>query len=159
MGQFRAECAATPASIAGSYGMTITVDSACTNFPVLLRTRTYDVTLPSTAVNAYFSISPAGANFVPGWNQFDGGVSGNYVGFWFETLVEEVAPGNYLMIGMSAGGFADPEHPTTITTRADGRITYCDVYPSGAFEDCLRGRTATVAHCDSRQHTLVLTRR
>ena len=158
----------TPAgSIAGSYAMTITVDRACANFPEQARTRTYAVTLPSamdasagsSSGNAYFSISPTGANFVPGWDQFDGGVSGNYVGFWFETLVEELAPGNYLMIGMSAGGFVGPEHPATITTRGDGRITYCTVNAaSGTFDDCLRGTAARV-NCDSPQHSVVLTPR
>lgn len=149
-----------PASIAGSYTMTITGDR-CTNLPEQVRTRTYAVTLPSTAANAYFSISPTGANFVPGWNQVDGGLSGNYAALWFETLVEEVAPGNYLLIGMSAGGLVDPEHPATITMRADGRISYCTVdAASGAFDACLRGRTAgPVASCDSPQHTIVLTRR
>jgi hypothetical protein len=165
---FELKVQAAPVNVAGSYAMTVTVDPACSTFPERVRSRTYAVTLPSTmdesggssSANAYFSISPTGANFVPGWNQFQGGVSGNYVGFWFETLVEEVAPGNYLMLGISAGGFVDPEHPATITTRADGRISYCALdAASGAFEDCLRGRTATVANCDSHQHTLVLGRR
>ena len=137
---------ATPANIGGSYTMTITVDRACTNFPEQVRTRTYAVTLPSTAANAYFLISPTGANFVPGSDLIDGGVSGNYVGFWFETLVEEVAPGSYLMIGMSAGGFVGPEHPATITMLADGRISF-------------QGTSATVTNCDSQRHTLVLTPR
>jgi len=149
-----------PANIAGSYAMTITVDPACTNFPAQVKTRTYAVTVPATATNAYFLLSPTGANFVPGWDVFDGGVSGSYVGFWFETLVEEVAPGNYLMIGMSAGGFVDPDHPATIVARGDGRISYCTVNPaSGVFDGCLRGQPPQVAHCDSTQHTLVLTPR
>jgi hypothetical protein len=146
---------ATPANVAGSYDMTIIADR-CTSLPEQLRTRTYAVTLPSTA-NAYFLISPTGANFVPGWNVVDGGVAGNYLGLWFETLVEEVAPGNYLMIGASAGGTVDPEHPGTITMRADGRISYCKVdAASGAFDWCPRGATT---NCDSQQHTIVLTRR
>jgi len=148
-----------PASIAGSYTMTITGDR-CTNLPEQVQTRTYVVTLPPMAGNAYSSISPTGANFLPGWNQFELGVSGNYVGLWFETLVEEVAPGNYLLIGMSAGGLVDPEHPATITARADGRISYCTIDPaSGVFDNCLRGTTAQVATCSSQQHTLILTRR
>lgn len=145
----------TPANIAGSYDMTIIADR-CTNLPDELRTRTYAVTLPSTA-NAYFLISPTGANFVPGWNLVDGGVAGNDVGLWFETLVEEVAPGSYLMIGASAGGTVDPEHPGTITMRANGRISYCKIdAASGVFDLCLRGGTT---NCDSQQHTIVLTRR
>jgi hypothetical protein len=145
----------TPANIEGSYEMTIVADR-CTNLPEALRTRTYAVTLPATA-NAYFSMSPTGANFVPGWNMVEGGVAGNYVGLWFETLVEEVAPGSYLMIGASAGGNVDPGHPGTITMRADGRISYCKVdAASGPFEVCLRGGTTK---CDSQQHTIILTRR
>jgi hypothetical protein len=136
------------------------------HFPRGRRTRTYSVTLPalinapegSSAGNAYFSVSPAGANFVPGWNQFEGGVSGNYLGFWFETLVEEVAPGNYLMIGVSAGGVVDTEHSEKIEIRGDGRISYCIVdSASGVLDDCFRGRP-TMATCDSRQQTLMLTR-
>jgi hypothetical protein len=165
---FDLKARAAPVNVAGSYAMTITIDPACSNFPERLRTRTYDVTLPSTmdqsagssTANAYFSISPTGANFVPGWNQFEGGVSGNYLGFWFETLVEEIAPGNYLMIGMSAGGFVGSEHPTTITTQGDGRIDYCTVDPaSGQLDDCFRGKAVTYAQCDSKQHALVMTPR
>jgi hypothetical protein len=164
---FALKAHASPADVAGSYRMTITVDRACANFPEQGRTRTYAVTLPgatdasapSPAANAYFSISPAGANFIPGWNQFEGGVSGNYVGFWFETLVEEMAPGNYLMIGMSAGGIVDSEHPTTIEIRGGGQIAYCAVDPAtGVFDDCIKHRTLTYAQCDSNQHALVLTR-
>src|SRR5262245_21200655 len=77
----------TPANIGGSYAMTIAADR-CTTLPEQLRTRTYSVTLPSTTDNAYFAVFPTGAKFVQGWDEFDGGVSGNYVGFWFETLVE-----------------------------------------------------------------------
>ena len=146
---------ATPANVAGSYDMTVIADR-CAGLPAQLQTRTYAVTLPPTA-NAYFSISPAGANFVPGWNLVEGGVAGGYVGLWFETLVEEVAPGSYLMIGASAGGTVDPEHPGTITMRADGRISYCTVDPpSGGFEPCLRRAAVS---CDSPQHTIILTRR
>ena len=164
---FALKAQAAPVNVAASYAMTITVDPACSNFPDSVRTRTYAATLPSTmdasagssAANAYFSISPTGANFVPGWNQFEGGVSGNYVAFWFETLVEEIAPGNYLMIGMSAGGIVDSEHPTTIEIRGGGQIAYCAVDPAtGVFDDCIKHRTLTYAQCDSNQHALVLTR-
>jgi hypothetical protein len=157
-----------PANIAGSYAMTITVGRACANFPEQARTRTYAVTLPSMtdastgslAANASFVISPTGANFVSGWNQFWGGVSGNYIAFWFESLVEELAPGHYLIIGMSAGGLVGPEHPTTITTQGDGGITYCTVdAASGVFDDCLRGKAVVYAPCYSGPHALILTPR
>ena len=161
---FELKANAAPVNVAGSYAMTITVDRACANFPEQARTRTYGVTLPSateasagsSSANAYFVISPTGANFVAGWNQFEGGVSGNYVAFWFETLVEEVAPGQYLMIGMSAGGSVSPEHPTTITAQGNGSITYT-YCGSGVFDDCLKHQPATYAQCDSKHHTLVLT--
>ena len=164
---FALKANAAPLNVAGSYAMTITVDPACSYFPERVRSRTYAVTLPSTmnasagssSANAYFSTSPTGANFVPGWNQFEGGVSGNYVGFWFETLVEEIAPGNYLMIGMSAGGFVDSEHPATIELQGDGEITYCAVdAASGGLDDCFRRRTVTYAQCSSSRHSLMLTR-
>jgi hypothetical protein len=115
---------ATPASIAGSYGMTITVDRACTNFPEQVRTRTYAVTLPSTAANAYFSIFPTGASFVPGWNQFDGGVSGNYVGFWFEN-----ARG-----GSCARQLLDDRH---VCRRVRGPRTSHDYHDAGRWPDYL----------------------
>ena len=146
---------ATPAKIGGSYDMTIVADR-CAGLPEQVRSRTYAVMLPTTA-NAYFLISPTGANFVPGWNLVDGGVAGNSVGLWFETLVEEVAPGSYLMIAASAGGTVEGEHPETITMQADGRISYCTVgASSGDFQVCLRGM-ATV--CNSHGHKIVLTRR
>jgi len=164
---FELKAQAAPVNIAGSYAMTITVDPSCSNFPERVRTRTYAATFPSTvnesagsaAANAYFSISPTGANFVPGWNRFDGGVSGNYVGLWFETLVEEIAPGSYLMIGMSAGGLVSSEHPAAIELAGDGLITYCAVdAESGSLNDCYRGRTVTYAQCNSKRHSLILTR-
>jgi Carboxypeptidase regulatory-like domain len=155
---FALKAQVTPANIAGSYAMTVSVDPACTSFPKEVRARTYAVTLPSEVTNAYFSIFPTGANFVPGWNQFDGGVSGNYVGFWFETLVEEVAPGKYFMIGVSASVPAVPQNPATITMRADGRISYCAVdAAAGAVEACIRGGAANT-NCNSQQHMIVLTR-
>jgi hypothetical protein len=165
---FELKSQAAPVKVAGSYAMTITVDPACSNFPERLRTRTYAVTLPSTtdesagspAANSSFSISPTGANFLPGWSQFGGGVSGNYLAFWFETLVEEIAPGNYLMIGMSAGGSVRSEYPATIEIQGDGQITYCAVdAASGVFEDCWRGKAVTHAECRSGRHSLVLTPR
>jgi hypothetical protein len=154
---FSLKTMAAPVNVAGFYAMTVTV--ACTSFPEQMRTRTYAVTLPSSA-NAYFDVSPTEAKFVPGWDWFQGGVSGNSIGFWFETLVEEVAPGNYFLIGVSASGNLRAEHPATITTVAAGRISYCSVDPvSGTFDECLRGRTASVTTCDSPQHTIVLTPR
>ena len=165
---FALKARAVPVNVAGSYAMTITVDQACSNFPEDVRTRTYAATLPSTvdgspgssAANAYFRISPTGANFVPGWNQFEGGVSGNYMAFWLETLVEEIGPGNYLMIGMSAGGAVGSEDPATIELQGDGQVTYCAVDPaSGVFDDCFGGKTVAYAQCNSKRHSLTLTRR
>lgn len=148
---------ATPANVAGSYDMTIIADGCTSGFPEQMRSRTYAVTLPASA-NAYFGISPTGAKFVPGWNLVDGGVSGNYVGLWFESLVEEFAPGKYLMFGMSGGETVAAEHPATITMRAAGRISYCSVdAASGTFEACLRA--IGNADCNSQRHTIVLTRR
>ena len=156
-----------PVNVAGAYAMTITVDPSCSSFPEQVRTRTYAVTFPSattsggsSSANAYFSISPTGANFVPGWNQFEGGVSGNYMGFWFETLVEELAPGRYVLIGMSAGGSVSSEHPETIELQGDGGISFCTVdAASGGIDDCFRGKSVTNAACNSKRHSLVLTRR
>ena len=157
---------ARPVNVAGSYSMTIKAASTCSNLPEAVRARTYGVTLssldngsPNSAANAYFTVSATGANFVPDWNRFEGGVSGNYLGFWFEILVEEVAPGNYLIFGMSAGGALDTDHPETIEIQGDGGISYCTVdATSGVLDDCFRGR-ATVATCESPHQTLVLTPR
>jgi hypothetical protein len=171
MGQLRAEGERCAVDIAGSYAMTITADPVCSNgLPERARTRTYAVTFPSatdasagsSAANAYFVVSPTGANFVEGSNHFEGGVSGNYVAFWFETLVEELAPGSYLMIGMSAGGSVGSEHPTTIEIQGDGGITYCAVdASSGGLDDCFRRteKAVTYARCGSPRLSFMLTRR
>lgn len=163
---FSLQAQATAANITGSYTMTITADRACASEQML--GRTFDVRIPSltdsssgsSTGNAYFNISPTGATFAPGWGTFEGGVSGNYVGFWFETLVEEQEPGHYLLIAMSAGGVVDTEHPDTIRARGDGRIAYCTVDPtSDGVYGCFSGKPLSYIKCDSTQHSLILTSR
>jgi len=161
---FQLAVMAPPVNIGGTYDMTVTIDSHCTAFPNELATRTYTAVFPgapgtNAAANAYFEVYPTGVGFVAGWNRFDGGVAGNDVGFWFESLVEQVTPNTFLMIGMSASGTVGASGSPVITAAGSGRIDYCVVSPdSGRFEDCLQGRLAAHTVCDGN-HSLVFTQR
>jgi hypothetical protein len=153
-----------PADISGNYAMTVTVDSTCTHTPPHVRTRTYAVSIPASGTsspsNAYFAVLPTGAQFVAGWERFDGGVSGNDVGFWFESLVEEVSANSFLIIGAYASATVSASGAATITAVGSGRIDFCTATEgSGRLDDCFRGAAATHSVCDANHHVLTFTRR
>jgi hypothetical protein len=160
---FSLQALASPVDISGDYSMTVTVDNVCTQMPEPVRTRTYSARIPpsgSSPANAYFSVFPTGAQFVSGWERFDGGVSGNDVGFWFETLVEQISANTYLLIGIYASGTVGASAISTIPTVASGRIDFCTVDPtSGGLDDCLRNPKASHLVCDASRHSLTFTRR
>jgi hypothetical protein len=160
---FSLQVLTAPVDISGNYSMTVAVDSVCTQMPAPLRSRTYTVQIPlsgSSPANAYFAVYPTGADFVKGWDRFDGGVSGNDVGFWFESLVEQISPNSYLIIGVYASGTAIASGTSTIATVASGSIDFCTLNPgSGVMEDCFRSATAVHARCNTSRHALTFTRR
>ena len=77
-----------PVAIAGEYTLTFIANSACTNLPAELRTRSYEVTIglndftwigsPANADTA-FKVTPKGLAFPESLNQFWLNVAGNYV--------------------------------------------------------------------------------
>ncbi len=160
---FSLQVLTTPVDISGDYDMTVAVDSVCTQMPEPMRRRTYRAQFPRSSsgpANEYFAIHPSGAQFVKGWERFDGGVSGNDVGFWFESLVEQISPNSYLIIGAYASGTVNPSDTSTLATVASGRIDFCTVDPSsGVLDDCFRRTTATHALCDQSRHSMTFTRR
>ena len=160
---FSLEVLAAPVDISGDYSMTVTVDNVCSQMPAAVRTRTYAVQIPrsgSSPANAYFVVYPTGADFVKGWGGFEGGVSGNDIGFWFESLVEQVSPNSYLIIGAYASATVNASETSTLVTVASGRIDFCTVDPSsGVLDDCFRRTTATHAVCDASRHAMTFTRR
>jgi len=160
---FSLQVLTTPVDISGDYSLTVTVDNVCTQMPAPLRTRNYAVRIPlsgSSPANAYFVVYPTGAQFATGWERFDGGVSGNDIGFWFESLVEQISANSYLIIGAYASGTVSASETSTLATVASGRIDFCTVDPSsGVLDDCFRRTTATHAVCDATRHSMTFTRR
>jgi hypothetical protein len=146
--------------ISGSYEMTVNVAPSCTSIPAELRSRFYQARIPSPAAggNGYVSVPVTGAEFVPGWDRVEIGVAGADVGLWSESLLEQVSPTNFLIIGVSAAGAVPVSHPTTISLVATGRIAYCTVEAGDTERGCF-GSTARVSVCDSSGHSIVFARR
>jgi hypothetical protein len=97
------EVLAPPVNMAGDYTVTFMADSACTALPNEMRTRTYAATIGlvpnSVPANAYVSVPLSGASFYKYFNDLSMGVAGDYVGFWLEVLVEQIAPDTFLSFG------------------------------------------------------------
>jgi hypothetical protein len=161
---FSLEVVAPPVNMAGDYTMTFMADSACTALPNEVRTRTYAATIPlasnSLPANAYVGVTVTGATFYEGWNVLGFGVAGDYVGFWLETLVEQLAPNTFLSFAGLAAASIGTSAMSTIALPFYGSIDYCVTKSeAGRFEDCYQGQAATHAQCESKNHRLILTRR
>ena len=156
---FSLEVLAPPANLAGEYTLTFVADSACATLPNDVRTRTYAATIPATS-NTYFGVRAGGATFYKDWNILDMGIAGDYVGFWLETLVEQIAPNTFLSFGGLAAASIGTTAMPTIVLPFSGEISYCVTKSeTGRFEDCHQGLAATRQQCTSNNHQLILTRR
>ena len=160
---FSLEVLAPPVNMAGDYIVTFMADSACTTLPNEVRTRTYAATIPlapnSVPANAYVSVPLSGASFYKYFNDLSMGVAGDYVGFWLEVLVEQIAPNTFLSFGGLAYASIGTSDRSTIAFPFDGEILYCVTKPEGRFEDCFQGVVAVRTPCTSKNHQLILTRR
>lgn len=164
--------------LAGAYSLTFVADSACPDLPSEMRTRTYGATItaassPSTPVNTAFEVTVGGAPFLGSLSGFEIGVAGDHVGFWLHgghdpALVERVADSAYLAFSGVASASVTAS-TATITTSFDGWIEYCVMksemgqpYNCGTSNrtgEPIPGRAVTRAHCESKDHRLILTRR
>jgi hypothetical protein len=161
-------------NMAGNFTLTFIADSACTAIPTELRTRSYAVTVgPSSRLDASFSATATGAAFLGGLSGFDVGVTGNYVDLWLHgghdpALVEQIGPTSYLAYSGNAAASIATSPVSNVSTFFDGWIDYCVTEaPLGSRYNCgtsnstgtpIPGAAATYAHCESKNHRLILTR-
>lgn len=151
---FAMEAVAPSIDMAGNY--TVTFASACDSLPNDLRRRTYGATIRSAPYHDYPGVSLTTGTFVKGYDSLPLGVEGDYVAFWIEILVEQVAPNSYLIVNGLAAAHVGTQAKATYTFPLDGSITYCRTQDDGSFDDCLHHPASSV-ECPSVQ--LSLTRR
>lgn len=158
---------APSATFAGDYALTVAADSACTDLPNEMRTRTYQVTVepvvtPSIAADSWFSVSLPVPPFIRNYDSFLIGVAGSYLALNLEEsegpyLVEEVAPNSYLAIGGVATTTVGPG-VSTISLPLAGTIEYCELRsPMGSYYNC--AAPVSRARCVSNAHRVTLTKR
>jgi hypothetical protein len=165
---------APPVNIAGDYTLTFVADSACTDLPPEVRTRSYAATAVQGASATDFVLAAKGTSFLNGLAGFGIGVAGDSLGLWLHgghdpTLVEQLAPNTYLAFSGVGAASVGSSTVSTISTAFDGWIDYCVMSrPMGSGYNCgtsnitgepIPGAAVTYAHCQSPNHRLTLTRR
>ena len=161
---FAMEVLDTSISIAGDYTMTFVADGRCTMLPEDMRSRTFRATISqaqsTTWANPYSTVRVGGATFFKGWDIVEMGVAGDYVAFWLETLVEQIAPTTFLAFAGQAAASIGRSDLSTIVLPFTGSIEYCVIgSEQDEFPACFQNRTLARARCDSNNHQLILTRR
>jgi len=158
-------------NVAGDYILTFIADSACTDLPHELRTRTYGATVtllvpesdgPS---NSWFDVSVTGAPLLDPYDSFLIGVAGDYVaanmGDWGHGavgLLEQLTENTYLTL--SGGIGTTVTDPSTISSSFYGTVDYCALSaPWGSRYNCAEDYPIAHSHCESQNHQLVLRRR
>jgi hypothetical protein len=169
---------APPVDLTGAYSLTFIADGTCVDLPSEMRERTYGATItvdskPNTPASTAFKVAVSGAPFLGSLSGFGIGVAGEHVGFWLHgghdpALVERVAEGAYLAFSGVASASVTAS-TATITTPFDGWIEYCVMksemgqpYNCGTSNwtgEPIPGQALTRAHCESKNHRLILTRR
>ena len=153
---FSLEVVAPPVNIAGEYTLTFIADSVCTTLPGELRTRAYTATIPaassSNPADAYYLVSVNGRTFYQNnWNVISFGVAADYVAFWLETLVEQIAPNTFLAFAGEAAASIGTAPGSTIVLPFSGSVEYCvTTAAAGRYEDCRQGAAAD-ARCESEK--------
>src|SRR5262249_34184981 len=146
--------AVTPSvNMAGDYTVTFTCDS----LPTDVRTRTYEATIGPAPYDGYVTVPLRGGTFIKGWDSLPMGVEADYVAFWIEILVEQIAPSTYLTVNALAAAHVGTEVKETYTFPLEGSIDYCVTPDAGPYQDCFRPNPVTHVSCPSGQ--LTLTRR
>jgi hypothetical protein len=171
---------AEPVNIAGDYTLRFVADSACTELPNDVRTRTYAATITQASRsnvpdNTSFDVAVSGAPFLERFNSFSIGVAGEYLGFWLHgghdpPVVEQLAPNTYLAFSGNARASLGATTPSTmISAPFEGWIEYCELkWPMSFPYNCgtspqtglpIPGQAVVYTHCESNNHRLTLTRR
>jgi hypothetical protein len=159
-------------ALAGDYTLTFIADSACTNLPEEVRTRSYEATValgdfnwvgfPAKAATS-FKVTPAGSAFPAGLNYFWLNVAGSFISVVLGDhtdpgVTERVAPDTY--VAFHGPTTVTVESPvSSISTPFVGWIDYCVNPAMGDRYDCTPGPAITRIRCDSARHQLTLTRR
>jgi hypothetical protein len=149
--KFVLSSANAPLDWRGTYDVTMTVDTTCTELPEIARRRTYTVTVGRTVV---FSGARFGSAGGLDWNtmyltQFD-----DYVDMWAQDppLVELLPDNAFFMLYGGAAG-------TVTREGADlnmyGGVSYCPKLSEGPNLSC----AVTPTTCVSNRHRMTMTRR
>jgi hypothetical protein len=166
---FALEPLGTSLNIAGLYTLRLTADSACTNLPTEVRTRTYTATVVPTA-SSHFVASLSDARFLsptpwcnahpPGltcsYNTIGIGIAGDYANLGVSGIVEQLGQEGYVALTAGAEGSFGA---TGITTPLSGSFLYCPSEPYQIDIGEWACRASTGVDCYSRNHQLSLIRR
>ncbi len=148
--------AVTPSvDMGGDYTATFT--SACADSPAEIRTRVHDVTIGPAPYSGYPYLPLKGGTFVDGWDGLVMGVQSDYVAFWIEIIVEQIAPNTYLTFNALAAAHVGMQARSTFTFPFEGTADYCVTKDTGGYKDCLG--IAAVKHVSCGSVQLTLTRR
>ena len=163
LGFYLAPVSSPPVDVAGRYTLTFSADSACTDLPDEVRTRTYVASIapsssPNVPAGTSFAATVTGASFARGLDNFTVGVSGDYVDLWLHgghdpALMEQLGPNTYLAISGNAAAAAGSAPLSNLSMPFDGWIEYSCA--PGAGHAC---EGAVLRRCESSHHRLVLTR-
>ena len=166
---FYLEALAPHANIVGDYSLTFIADSACTDLPGEMRTRTYGATVTLASAldvpdqSSRFTVTLTSSRFLQHYNSFTIGVAGNYLAAYLGDahgspgLIEQIAPNTYLTLeGMIRASVADA---STISSSLDGVVDRCELPTEwGSRYSCSTGDATRRAPCSSQNHQLILTR-
>jgi hypothetical protein len=146
-----------PARIAGRYTVTLVADSACTNIPTALRTRTYDATIaensdPRQPAGTSFSATINGVPIVPGRGAFAVGVAGDVIAFLLGDhgpyFAEQVSSDRY--IAFEGRAVLNWTSAASHSTSFQGWATYGDTARLSS--------PAASEVCASTNHQLIVTK-
>jgi hypothetical protein len=150
---FTLPLAPTVKIVTGDYTLTFVADSACTDLPDDVRTRTYAATITSVPSSA--NQSPDGTLYmvqVPGtrsWASSIGGfpisVAGNYVASADDTgsqIMGDISPGRSLEL--NAWGGSAVETPTVSTLSFVADVKYCET--GKPCSSCAQNSQITLTH-------------
>jgi hypothetical protein len=167
---FQLEVVAPPVNLAGDYTLTVVADSACTEIPNDLRTRSYSATVAAqangfTRPGTFYTLTARGGPFVQGYNSFTIGVAGDYAAFMVYQgedfgIVEEIVPGAFFGFYGESRLSVGTQPPSTLSIALDGAIDYCALKPGSVWNSACNS-SLPIAHaiCRSKNHQLILTRR
>jgi hypothetical protein len=146
----------------GSYTLTWIADSACTDIPEDVRTRTYGATITAwTGTVPGYSVNASG--LVPGSSGFGIAIAGNYLQIEIdEGLREEIPPGTSIAFYGFAGVSVETSPVSTLSFfPINGVVDYCVLKSktSSSYECGPPDEVLTHSRCRSMNHRMILTRR